>query len=201
MLLIGALPQPVTSAPLVLFIYLVLILMVGSALASVLLRNTLYAIGAFAASMVLVALLYLAIAPFLLFAIQLLVFTTVSAALLIGLLRGTSGLDASQESFSREWIVGAAVSAALLALLVVVDAMTSWPMGVVGNAGAGLGQALGNTYIVGLAVLIVILASAALGSGVLLAAPTVASPRGGGSTRSSSPGGGGSRSPSPGSRR
>ena len=190
MLLIGALPQPVTSAPLVLFIYLVLILMVGSALASVLLRNTLYAIGAFAASMVLVALLYLAIAPFLLFAIQLLVFTTVSAALLIGLLRGTSGLDASQESFSREWIVGAAVSAAVLALLVVVDAMTSWPMGVVGNAGAGLGQALGNTYIVGLAVLIVILASAALGSGVLLAAPTLPSPRGGGS-----------RPPSPGSRR
>ena len=58
--LIGALPQPITSAPLVLFVYLVLILLLGSALATVLLRNTLYGIGAFAASMVLVALLYLA---------------------------------------------------------------------------------------------------------------------------------------------
>ena len=93
--LIGAPPQPITSAPLVFFVYLVLILLIGSALASVLLRNTLYGIGAFAASMVLVALLYLAIAPFLLVAVQLLVFTTVSAALLIGLLRATTGLTAS----------------------------------------------------------------------------------------------------------
>ena len=184
MLLIGALPQPITSAPLVLFIYLVLILMVGSALASVLLRNTLYAIGAFAASMVLVALLYLAIAPFLLFAVQLLIFTTVSAALLIALLRGTSGLSSSQEPFSREWIVGAAVAAALLALLVVVAVTTSWPIGPITGAGPALGQTLTDSYVVGLAVLVVILASAALGSGLLLAAPALPSPRGGGSASS-----------------
>ncbi len=165
--LIGALPQPITSAPLVIMIYAVLVLMVASALASVWLRNTLYAIGAFAATMVLLALLYLTIAPFLLFAVQLLVFTTVSAALLVGLLRQTAGLDSTQEPFSREWIVGAAVAAALLALLVVVLATTSWPVRASANAG----------YVVGLAVLVVILASAALGSGLLLAAPTLPAPK------------------------
>src|SRR6202035_6028392 len=99
--------------------------MVASALASVVLRNTLYAIGAFAATMVLVALLYLTIAPFLLFAVQLLVFATVSAALLVALLRQTAGLDSTQEPFSREWIVGAAGAAALLAELIVVIASAS----------------------------------------------------------------------------
>ena len=44
--LIGALPQPITSAPLVIVIYAVVLLMLASALASVVLRNTLYAIGA-----------------------------------------------------------------------------------------------------------------------------------------------------------
>ena len=179
--LIGAPPpQPITEAPLVILIYGVLVLMLASALASVLLRNTLYAIGAFAATMVLVALLYLALAPFLLFAIQLLVFTTVSAALLVGLLRQTTGVASTQERFSREWIIGAAVAAALLALLVVVVATTSWPVGSTGNAGAGFGETLTNVYAVGLAVLVVILASAALGSGLLLATPTRPSPRGGG---------------------
>jgi len=194
-LLIGALPQPITSAPLVILIYAVLVLMVASALASVLLRNMLYAIGAFAATMVLVALLYLTIAPFLLFAVQLLVFTTVSAALLVGLLRQTAGLDTTQEPFSREWIIGAAVAAALLALLVLVVATTSWPIRLTANAGPGFGATLTNSYIVGLAVLVVIVASAALGSGLLLAAPTLPSPRGGRST-SPSPRGGGSASPS-----
>ena len=159
MLLIGALPQPITSAPLVFFIYLVLILMVGSALASVLLRNTFFAIGAFAASMVLVSLLYLTIAPFLLFAVQLLVFTTVSAALLLSLLRQTTGLERStQGPFSRESIIGAAVAAALMALLVVVVATTSWPVRLIGNPGPGLGETLTNSYVVGLGVLVVFVA-------------------------------------------
>jgi NADH:ubiquinone oxidoreductase subunit 6 (subunit J) len=167
--LIGALPQPITSAPLVLFIYFVLILMVGSALASVLLRNTLYAIGAFSASMGLVAILYLTIAPFLLFAVQLLVFTTVSAALLVGLLRETTGLGASRQGpLSREWIIGAAVSAALLALIEVVIGVTLWPVGFCCSRVVGIGPLVTETYVVGLAVLVVILASAALGSGLLL---------------------------------
>jgi NADH:ubiquinone oxidoreductase subunit 6 (subunit J) len=185
-LLIGA-PQPITEAPLVILIYAVLILMLASALASVLLRNTLYAIGAFAATMVLVALLYLALAPFLLFAVQLLVFTTVSAVLLVGLLRQTTGLASTQERFSREWIIGAAVAAALLALLVVVVATTSWPVGPSANAGTGFGATLTNIYSVGLALVAVILASSALGSGLLLATPTLASPRGGGSQGSVRP--------------
>jgi NADH:ubiquinone oxidoreductase subunit 6 (subunit J) len=180
--LIGALPQPITSAPLVILIYAVLALMVAGALASVLLRSTVFAIGGFAATMVLVALLYLTIAPFLLFAVQLLVFTTVSAAVIVGLVRQTAGLASTQEPFSREWIVGAAVAAALLALLVVIVASTSWPVAVTPNTVAGLGATLTNTYVVGLAVLVVILASAALGSGLLLVAP-----RGGGSTRAPSP--------------
>ena len=115
--LIGAVQEPITSAPLVIFIYLVLILMIAGALAGILLRSTLYAIGTFSATLALVALLYLTIAPFLLFAVQLLVFTTVSAALLIGLLRETSGIQESTVGpFSREWIIGAAVAAALLAV-------------------------------------------------------------------------------------
>jgi NADH:ubiquinone oxidoreductase subunit 6 (subunit J) len=186
--LIGAVPQPITSAPLVLFVYLVLILMVGSALASVLLRNTLYAIGAFAASMVLVALLYLTIAPFLLFAVQLLVFTTVSAALLIGLLRQTTGLEASALGpLSREWIIGAGVSAALFALLALVLGATAWPVRVCCALPLSFGSTLANDYPVAFAVLAVIVASAALGSGLLLAAPTRPSSKGGGSPRGREP--------------
>jgi len=192
--LIGALPQPITSAPLVLFVYLVLILLLGSALASVLVRNMLYGIGAFAASMVLVALLYLAIAPFLLVAVQLLVFTTVSAALLFGLLRATTGLRTSSVGrLSPEWIVGAAVCAVMFALFAVVLGATGWPVQACCAVPDSLGAALGNTYAVGLAVLAVIIGSAALGSGFLLMAPTLPSPRGGGSMSSRSPRGGGTR--------
>ncbi len=176
--LIGALPQPITSAPLVILIYGVLVLMLASALATVFLRSMVFATGAFAATMVLVALLYLTIAPFLLFAVQLLVFTTVSAALLVGVLRRTTGLDSTQEPFSREWIVGAAVAAAVLALLVVIVATTSWPLRPSVNAGAGFGATVANTYVVGLAVLVVILAAAALGGGLLLAASSLPRPRG-----------------------
>jgi NADH:ubiquinone oxidoreductase subunit 6 (subunit J) len=179
-LLIGALPQPITEAPLVILTYAVLVLMVASALASVVFRNTLSAIGTFAATMVLVALLYLTIAPFLLFAVQLLVFTTVSAALLIGLLRRTTGLDlqSTDDPFRRAWIVAAAVAAVLLAFVLVIVATTSWPLAVTANAGPGFGETLSKTYVVGLAVLVVIIASAALGSGLLLAAPTLPGPRG-----------------------
>jgi NADH:ubiquinone oxidoreductase subunit 6 (subunit J) len=190
--LIGTLPAPITSAPLVILIYVVLILMVASALASVLLRNLLYSVGAFAASMVLVALLYLAIAPFLLFAIQLLLFTLVSAAFLIALLRQTTGIEqASVGPFSREWIVGAAVAAATLALVAVVVGATSWPVGICCSILIGLGPTLTSSYVVGLAVVVVVLASAALGAGLLMAAHTLASPRGGGArVRSSSRGDG-----------
>jgi NADH:ubiquinone oxidoreductase subunit 6 (subunit J) len=179
--LIGALPQPITSTPLALFVYVVLILLIGSALTSVLLRNTLYGIGAFAASMVLMALLYLAIAPFLLVAVQLVVFTTISAAVLIGLLRETTGLKASSVGrLSPEWIIGLAVSAALFALLALVLGATAWPVHICCAFQENFGAVLGGTYVIGLAVLAVILGSAALGSGLLLVAPTVPSPRGGG---------------------
>jgi NADH:ubiquinone oxidoreductase subunit 6 (subunit J) len=190
--LIGGLPQPITSAPLVLFVYLILILLLGSALASVLLRNTLYAIGAFAASLVLLALLYLAIAPFLLVAVQLLVFTTVSAGLLIGLLRSTTGLRVSSVGrLSREWIIGAAVAGVLFAMLAVVLGATAWPVQICCALPDSVAHALGTTYVVGLAVLAVILGTAALGGGLLLVAPTLPRPRGksrdpddnGGSTR------------------
>ena len=174
--LIGALPQPIFSAPLVVFVYLMLILLVGSALASVLLRNTLYALGSFCASLVLVALLYLVIAPFLLFAVQLLIFSTVSAAVLVAVLRETTGLEPSTVGpLSREWVIGAAVSAALFALLALVLGATAWPVHVCCAMPLSLGDTLANDYPVGLAVLAVILASAALGSGILLAGARIAS--------------------------
>ena len=190
-MLIGTLPEPITSAPLVILIYVVLIVMVASALASVLLRDILYSIGAFAATMVMIALLYLAIAPFLLFAIQLLVFTTISAALLIGMLRLTTGVvPVTAGPFSREWIVGAALAAVVLAIVAVMVGATSWPVGFVGNV-VGFGPTLTNTYVVGLATVIVLLASSALGAGLLVLVPTLPSPRGGGrETRPSSQGGG-----------
>ena len=171
--LIGALQEPITSAPLVIFIYLVLILMIAAALASVLLRSTLYAVGAFSATLALVALLYLTIAPFLLFAVQLLVFTTVSAALVTALLRETTGIqDSTVGPFSREWIIGAAVAAALLALVGVVAAATSWPIRE-GPQGVlccpAFLAAVTDGYRVALATVVVLIASAALGSGLLLA--------------------------------
>ena len=192
--LIGALPQhltsapAITSAPLVLFVYLVLIVMLLAALASVILRNTLWAIGSFALSMALLALLYLTIAPLLLFAVQLVVYTTVSGGLLLGLLRLTSGLERPPISpFSRQWIVGGAVAAALGALLVLIVAATSWPPWPVEPFRAGIisqpesfAGTLINGYVVGLAMLVVVIATTALGTALLLVAPTLPSPRGGG---------------------
>lgn len=189
-MLIGTLPQPITSAPLVILIYAVLILLIASALASVLLRNVLYAIGSFAAGMVLVAILYLTIAPFLLFAVQLLVFTTASAGILLGLLRLTSGFERDAIGpFSPEWIVGAAVSAAFLALLGVVTAVTNWPVRACCSIAPDFGQVLANGYVVGLWTIVILLASAALGCGLLLGAPALPSPRGGGTERPAPRGG------------
>jgi NADH:ubiquinone oxidoreductase subunit 6 (subunit J) len=184
--LIGALPAAITSPPIVLFIYAVLVLMVVSAVTSVMVRNTLWAIGSFASTMALLALLYLAIAPFLVFAVQLLVYTTISAGLLLGLLRRTSGLDRTLDSpFNRQWLAGAAVCAALLALIGVVVGATSWPVRVSGGA-VGLGDALTTSYVVGVATVVVVLAASALGLGLLLATPRPATPRGGGSTTTAS---------------
>jgi NADH:ubiquinone oxidoreductase subunit 6 (subunit J) len=168
LLLKGSVPLPITAEPAVIVIYVLLILIVGSALASILLRNVLFAIASFSATMVGVALLYLLLAPFLLFAVQLLIFTTISAGLLLALVRSTSGLESPPESpFSPELISGSAVGAALLALLGVVVGATNWPVRIHGGPMVGLGGTLVNTYVVGIAVLVVILASAALGAGLL----------------------------------
>ena len=178
-MLIGTLPAPITSAPLVILIYAVLVLMVAAAVASLLLRNSLYAIGAFCATMLLVAILYLTIAPALLFAVQLLAFTTIGATILVALLRQTTGLQgASVGPFSPEWIVGAGVSAALLALVGVIMAATKWPVQVCCSAMASFTDTLSNTYVVAIWTLAILLASAALGCGLLLAAPTRPSIRG-----------------------
>ncbi len=174
-LLKGTLPSSMTDQPAVFIIYVLLVILVGSAVASVVFRNVLFAIASFAVTMAAVAFLYLMLAPFLLFAVQLLVFTTVSAALLIGLLRTTTGLDKSLPSpFGAELIGGAAVAAALLALLVVVVGMTNWPVRAVGpqrspfSVPIDFGRTITDNYIVGLAVLAVLLASAALGAGLLV---------------------------------
>jgi len=80
-----------------------------------------------------------------------------------------------------EWIIGAAVSATLFALLALVLGATTWPVRVCCALPLSLGDTLTNDYPVAFAVLAVILASAALWSGLLFAAPTLPSPRGGGS--------------------
>lgn len=199
--LIGALPQPITSAPsitsapLALFVYLVVILMLVTALASVVLRNTLWVIASFALSMALVALLYLTIAPLLLFAVQLVVYTTVSAGLLLGLLSLTSGLERPPISeFGRKWLAGGSVAAAFGALLVLVVAAIPWPQWPLQPFRAGiisqpesLARTLSTDYIVGIAVLVVVIATAALGSALLLAAPILASHRGEASVRAREP--------------
>lgn len=193
-MLIGTLPEPITSAPIVILIYVVLIVMIASALASVLLRNILYSIGAFAATMVMIALLYLTIAPFLLFAIQLLVFTTISAAMLIGMLRLTTGVEqVSPGPFSREVIAGGAVAAVLLAVIAVVVGAMTWPVRVCCSIIAGFGSTLTDPYIVGLATVVVVLASSALGAGILILAPTLPSARRTAPPPRPSPQGGGRR--------
>ncbi|MDQ6709181.1 MAG: hypothetical protein M3Z11_01350 [Candidatus Dormibacteraeota bacterium] len=165
--LIGALPHSMTAQPAVLIIYVLLVVIIGTALASVVLRSLLFAIAGFAITMAAVAFLYLMLAPFLLFAVQLLIFTSVSAGLLIGLLRTTTGLDEAPASpFSPELIGGAAIAAAVAALLGVVVGATNWPVRITGVT-EGFGQSLLNTYIVGIAVLVVTVASAALGAGLL----------------------------------
>jgi len=134
----------------------------------VLLRNLVFAIAGFAISMGALALLYLMLAPFLLFAAQLLVFTAVSALLLLGLLRRTSGIEPAPDSpFSPELIAGVAVGAALLALVGLVVGATNWPVRVTGIQ-AGFGGTVANQYVVALAVVVVILASGALGAALLM---------------------------------
>jgi len=167
-LLKGSLPSAITDQPAVLLIYLLLLLIVGSALAGIVLRNLVFAIAAFSVTMAAVALLYLMVAPFLLFAVQLLVFTTVSAGLLLGLLRRTSGTAPAPDSpFSPELIAGVAVGTALLALVGVVVSATNWPVRISGGTNQGLGGSLANQYVVAVAVVVVMLASAALGTALL----------------------------------
>ena len=169
--LIGTVPAPISSAPLVILIYVVVILLLGSALASVLLQDLRFVVGAFAATMLMVALVYLTLAPPLLFAVQLLVFTLVSALLVLGMLRRTAGLGATAVGpFSREWIAGGAGAAVLLALLVVVSAATNWPVRPCCALVQDFGSTLTNGYVVGLATAVVLLASAALGVSLLLRA-------------------------------
>jgi NADH:ubiquinone oxidoreductase subunit 6 (subunit J) len=108
------------------------------------------------------------LAPLLLFAVQLLVFTTASAGLLLGLLRRTSGMEPAPDSpFSPELIAGVAVSAALLALVGVVVSATNWPVRISGSASEGFSGSVLNGYVVGVAVVVVMLASAAVGAALL----------------------------------
>ncbi len=173
-LLIGTLPSPITSTPLVLVIYVVLILMLGGALASVLLRNLRYAIAAFAGTMMSVALLYLFIQPYssaraLLFGVQLVAATAVPALLMLGLLRRTSGLERPPSApYGREVVAASLVTAALLALLVVVLGMAVWPIRIAPDLFVGLGRTITDAYVVSLAVLLVLLLSSALGVWLLL---------------------------------
>lgn len=175
--LIGTVPAPISSAPEVILIYVVLILLLACALASVLLQDVRFVVGAFAATILLVALLYLTVAPALLFAVQLLVFTLVSALLVIGALRRTAGVGPTAVGpFSREWIAGGAGVAVLLALLVVVLAATAWPVRACCSAVEDFGSSLMNGYVVGLATVVVLLASSAVGVSLLLqAGPALAS--------------------------
>ena len=169
MLLIGALPQPITSAPLALTVYATLILMVASALASVLLRDTLYSIAGFVGTMVFLGILYVAIAPWEVVAVQLVIVAGVNAALLVALLRDTTGLRASSIGpFSREWTVGAAVSSLLFAVLGGVVGAASWPVKVCCSVSVGFGQTLLDGYVIGIWTLALVLGSAAMGSGMAL---------------------------------
>jgi hypothetical protein len=68
----------------------------------------------------------------------------------------------------------------MFALLALVLGATSWPVHICCAFQENFGAVLGGTYVVGLAVLAVLVGSAALGSGLLLVAPTLPSPRGGG---------------------
>src|SRR5579864_2745192 len=103
--------------------------MLAAALATVLVRDLLFSVGAFAATLLLVAILYLAMAPFALFAVQLVIYAGVSALIVVWLLRDTTGLERqSVGPFSREWIIGG-VAAAVLALIAVVVGVTAWPAG------------------------------------------------------------------------
>ncbi|HEY9286808.1 MAG TPA: hypothetical protein VIT43_02170 [Candidatus Dormibacteraeota bacterium] len=172
--LIGALPAPISSAPLVILIYVLLILMLASAAATVVFQEARLAVGAFVATMLLVALLYLTLAPALLFAVQLLIFTLVSGLLTMGMLRRTSGLDATAVGpFSREWIAGGAVAAVMLALLAVVLAATAWPVRPGRSIVEDFGSTLTTDYVVALATVVVLLGSAALGLSLLLRAAPV----------------------------
>jgi NADH:ubiquinone oxidoreductase subunit 6 (subunit J) len=100
----------------------------------------------------------------------------------IGILRRTAGMGATAVGpFSREWIAGGAVGAVLLALLVVVLAATNWPVRPCCALSESFGSTLTHGYVVALATVVVMLASAALGVGLILrSAPTLPSPRGGG---------------------
>jgi NADH:ubiquinone oxidoreductase subunit 6 (subunit J) len=132
------------------------------------LRNLIFAIGGFAITMGALALLYLMLAPFLLFAAQLLVFTGVSAFLLLGLLRRTGGIEPAPDSpFSPELIAGVAVGSALMALVGLVVGATNWPVRITGVQ-AGFGGTVANQYVVAIAVVVVLLASAALGAALLM---------------------------------
>jgi hypothetical protein len=102
----------------------------------------------------------------------LLVVTTVSAALVLALLRRTGGLEGNMLGpLAREWIVGAALAAAVLLFVGAVVGATRWPVRLAGQPFADFAGAITNQYLVALVVTVILLAGAALGAGLLLAEP------------------------------
>jgi NADH:ubiquinone oxidoreductase subunit 6 (subunit J) len=169
-LLKGAVLVPITSPGLVILIYIVLALMLVAALTTVLVRDLFFSVGAFAATLLLVAILYLAMAPFALFAVQLVIFAGVSALIVVWLLRDTTGLERQRVGpFSREWIIGGGVAAAVLALIALVVGVTAWPAGCCApSLVTGFGDSVTNSYVVGLATTVIVLASGAVGASLVL---------------------------------
>lgn len=173
-LLKGTVPHSLTDQPAVLIIYVLLVVIIGAALACVVLRNVVFAIASFAGTMAAVAFLYLFIQPYsaaraMLFAAQLIVATLAPAVLMLGLVRRTSGLARPPSSPNgRENLAGAVVASLVFALFAVVVGRAAWPVRVAPDLFSGLARTITDSYVVALAALVVLVGASTLGVWLLL---------------------------------
>lgn len=165
--MIGASPGTITSPGLVVASYAVGALLMVGALATVLLRNLLYATGALVATLVLAGLLYLVLdAGPLLVAVQIVLYGGGAGALLYVFSRWTRTAGPGS-LFNRQLIPAAIVALAVALMLASVPVLVSWPPTAAQSTG-DLWSSLTNLFPVAMATAGTIVAAAAVGLALLL---------------------------------
>lgn len=169
MLLVGAGTGAISSPALVSVTYVVGALLLVGALATVLLRNLIAAMGALVGTLVSAGILYLILGGGLpLVAVQVVIIGAGVGAVSFFLLRWTGGAQRGLSPFNSQLVPALLIALVVTVMLGAVTVGAAWPTAAATRVEASLTATLTNTYPVGLATLAVIALSAAACGALLL---------------------------------